>query len=210
MVLYIVCLAIAILQDEIPHFFQHGLTEHSIYSQNIILSDPHYTRLSVPGKTAYLGIAETLRWSLRMYFDDIQMEITRLRVLPDNYIRPDVYGDAGDDNNTMIPPPSTTKKIDLNKIKSAQVIRHLEIRWQLKGIRHPSYFLGLAGPTKHYEGVFLYTFDQEGFIGEHRIEHIVPPPSRRILFVHSLGGRLRAYWEELKRRRVPELTPGMG
>ena len=201
-------LAIAILQDELPQFFQHGLTEHSIYSHHIILSDPHYTRLSVPGRTAYLGIAETLRWSLRMYFDDIQMEITRLRVLPDGY--------RGNDNNpssssSASSTPSNKQKEGRNQdMKNPEVVRHLEIRWQLKGTRHPSFFLGLAGPTKHYEGVFLYTFDQEGYIGEHRIEHIVPPPSRRILLLHSWGGRVRAYWEELKRRRVPELTPGMG
>ncbi|KAI9490317.1 hypothetical protein BDB00DRAFT_837992 [Zychaea mexicana] len=195
--------AIAILQDELPHFFTHGLTEHSIYSQNIVLSDPHYTRLSVPGKTAYLGIAETLRWSLRMYFDDIQMEITRLRVLPDKQQQ---GFDDDDNSNSPSPRPSID---DIKNNNNKPTIRHLEIRWRLEGVRHPSFFLKLAGPIKHYEGVFLYTFDQEGYIGEHRIEHIVPPPSRRILFVHSLGGRLRAYWEEMKRRRVPELSPGL-
>ncbi|CDH49066.1 predicted protein [Lichtheimia corymbifera JMRC:FSU:9682] len=165
--------AIRVLQDELPQFFQHGLKEHSIYSQHIVLSDPHYTRLSVPGRTAYLGIAETLRWSLRLYFDDILFEITRLRVQPDQ----------------------------------------LEIRWRLEGHRHPSLFLGrmlglhTTGPMRHYEGVFLYKFDSKGYINEHCIQHIVPPPSRRILFIHSLGGRLRAYWEEMKKRRVPELSP---
>ncbi|KAI8149294.1 hypothetical protein BJV82DRAFT_494464, partial [Fennellomyces sp. T-0311] len=126
-----------------------------------------------------LGIAETLRWSLRMYFDDIQFEITRLRVLPDKTYQKD----------------------------EANAVRHLEIRWRLDGVRHPSLFL--ASPERHYEGIFLYTFDDEGYIGEHRIQHIVPPPSRRILLLHSVGGRMRAYWEEMKRRRVPELSPGM-
>ena len=149
-----------------------------------------------------------------MYFDDIQMEITRLRVLPDGY-RGNYNNDNDISSSSPSPPPSPSpptedKQKGTQDLKNPEVIRHLEIRWQLKGTRHPSFFLGLAGPTKHYEGVFLYTFDQEGYIGEHRIEHIVPPPSRRILLLHSMGGRVRAYWEELKRRRVPELTPGMG
>ncbi|KAI9316246.1 hypothetical protein BX666DRAFT_1859388 [Dichotomocladium elegans] len=119
------------------------------------------------------GIAETLRWSLRLYFDDILFEITRLRVMPDQ----------------------------------------LELRWRLQGVKHPSLFMGrilglyTTGPTQFYEGIFLYKFDSKGYINEHRIEHIVPPPSRRILFIHSLGGRIRAYWEEMKRRRLPELSP---
>lgn len=137
------------------------------------------------GHTVYLGIAETLRWSLRMYFDDILFEITRLRVLPEK------------------------SPLDENK----GIVRHLEVRWRLQGTRHPPLVFGrilglyTSGAVQHYEGDFLYTFDDEGRIGEHRIQRIVPPPSRRILWMHSLGGRLRAYWEEAKRRRIPELTP---
>lgn len=156
------------------------------------------------GRTAYLGIAEALRWSLRFYFDDILFEITRMRVLPDSY-------DVKDDD--MDSPSSSFDRTALRNDheQKKETVRHLEVRWRLEGTRHPSFLLpGLVRPVQHYEGVFLYTFDHEGLIGEHRIQRIVPPPSRRILLIHSWGGRIRAYWEEMKRRRVPELSPGVG
>lgn len=113
-----------------------------------------------------------------MYFDDVLFEIVKMRVLPEK------EGDKG-------------------------VVRHVEIRWRLEAIEHARFFffiLGRQPRAKFYEGEFVYTFDSTGRIGEHRIQRIVPPPSRPILLLHSLGGRLRALWE---RRRVPELSPGI-
>ncbi|KAF7729011.1 hypothetical protein EC973_005042 [Apophysomyces ossiformis] len=201
--------AIAVLQDDLPRFFSHGLAEHSIYASNIILSDPHYTRLSVHGRTAYLGIAQMLRWSLGLYFDDILFEIVRMRVLPD---RKDADEEDGNYQMWMKHSNSSLKDAHGNK----GIVRHLEIRWRLEGTCRPSLIWGrLLGlqttqPVRHVEGVFLYSFNTQGFIGEHRIQRIVPPPSRRVLLMHSFGGRLRAYWEALKQRREPELSPGIG
>ncbi|KAG0170181.1 hypothetical protein DFQ28_002246 [Apophysomyces sp. BC1034] len=202
--------AIAILQDDLPRFFSHGLAEHGIYANQIVLSDPHYTHLSIHGRTAYLGIAQMLRWSLGLYFDDILFEIVRMRVLPDRKNLEEE--DEEDPQMWMKVPYSPLRDVYASK----GVVRHLEIRWRLEGTCRPSLIwgrlLGLqsARPVRHVEGVFLYTFDTHGFIGEHRIQRIVPPPSRRVLLLHSFGGRLRAYWEALKQRREPELSPGMG
>ncbi|KAI8369435.1 uncharacterized protein BYT42DRAFT_617459 [Radiomyces spectabilis] len=216
--------AITTLQDDLPQFFASGLTEHTIYANDIVLTDPHYTRISVHGRTAYLGIAQMLRWSLRLYFDDIQLEIVRMRVLPESH-DPDDFSDNDDGSKTMmikhthkLLPIADSNRLtysplsDIDKQASSHV-RYLQVRWRLEGVRRSSLGLGrilglnAMGAVRHVEGVFLYTFDNQGYIGEHRIQRILPPPSRRILLLHSIGGRIRAYWEALKRRREPTLSP---
>ncbi|KAI9030787.1 hypothetical protein CLU79DRAFT_731487 [Phycomyces nitens] len=200
--------AIAILQDDLPNFFENGLENHTIYATNIVLSDPHYTRLSVHGRTTYLHIAQALRWSLRMYFDAIQFEITRMRVLPDASTSIDSKDDQPWDPPTDAPDIHPLRDV----LATKGVAKSLEVRWRLQATHRPSFglnhLLGVEVPVRHVEGVFVYSFDDEGFIGEHRIQRIVPPPSRRVLWVHSWGARLHAYLETLRRR--PELNPGIG
>ncbi|KAL0091462.1 hypothetical protein J3Q64DRAFT_1723832 [Phycomyces blakesleeanus] len=219
--------AIAILQDDLPNFFENGLENDTIYSNNIVLSDPHYTRLSIQGRTTYLHIAQALRWSLRMYFDAIQFEITRMRVLPDipadsspddTNNRDDQSQEEDSGENQGWDPQNKDDMPDIHPLRDVLatkgVVRSLEVRWRLQGTHRPSFGLNqLLGmnvdiPVRHVEGVFVYAFDSEGFIGEHRIQRIVPPPSRRVLWVHSWGARLHAYLEALRRR--PELNPGIG
>ncbi|KAI9478155.1 MAG: hypothetical protein EXX96DRAFT_569763 [Benjaminiella poitrasii] len=190
--------AIATLQDDIPHFFQKGLTGHSIYSHDIILSDPHYTKLSIHGRTPYLGIAQMLKWSTSLYFDTILLEITRMRVLPTD-IDIDNYDDTDDDFSSF----SSIDDME-NDVKSKGIVRCLEVRWKLRGTKNPTFFQP-EPRIRHIEGVFIYKFDHQGYIGEHRIQRIVPPPSRRVLLMHSLGVRLRSlFWE----KRPPILNPG--
>jgi hypothetical protein len=91
---------------------------------------------------------------------------------------------------------------------SDHIPTRLQVRWQLEGISRASAALSSGTVVKStFEGVFQYTFDASGDISEHRIESITPAPSRRVIFLHGLGGRMRAWWE---RRRLPELSPGMG
>jgi hypothetical protein len=191
-----------------PHFFQKGLSEHSIYSNNIILSDPHYTKLSIHGRTAYLGIAQMLKWSTSLYFDDILLEITKMRALPDSVNIDDLDDDDDDDilgaAATVVPFSSISQAE--NDIKSKGTVKRLEVRWRLQGTKHSTFFRPEIR-TRHIEGVFIYKFDHEGYIGEHRIQRIVPPPSKRVLLLHSLGVRLRSlFWENTK--RSPVLNPG--
>ncbi|CAO3587705.1 unnamed protein product [Absidia cylindrospora] len=265
--------AITVLQDELPRFFDQGLQVHDIYSQHVVLSDPHYTRLSIKGRTAYLGIAEMLRWSLGCYFDKADFEIIRMRVLPDK-------PSHGDDMTSPPPPPppsslssssslyptssyvlsppvskqtfplikpspnlddlhhqqqhrlfaTTTSAMPLledmkynhsssfsttfSKDRPSSNIRSLEIRWQLqarpRSFYHSSSQQSNNNKTRQVDGVFIYTFDQQGYICEHKIQRIEPSPSKTILLMHSYGGRLRAFLEALKRRSEPELRPGLG
>ncbi|KAI8347588.1 hypothetical protein EDC96DRAFT_468029 [Choanephora cucurbitarum] len=188
--------AIATLQDDIPLFFSRGLTEHTIYSPHIKLSDPHYTKLSIHGRTAYLGIAQMLRWSSSMYFDDIQLEILKMKVLSEDdplSMDEDMYGD------TMF---SSIHQAE-DDLKSRGPVKRLEVRWKLEGSNH-GHWLRPQPSTRHIEGVFVYHFDEDGYIDEHRIQRIVPPPSKRVVLLHSLGVRLRSlFWE-----RPPVLNPG--
>ncbi|KAF1803220.1 hypothetical protein FB192DRAFT_1322523 [Mucor lusitanicus] len=197
--------AIATLQDDIPHFFQKGLSEHSIYSTDIVLSDPHYTKLSIHGRTAYLGIAQMLKWSTSMYFDDILLEITKMRVLPDDVKIDDDYDDYDDvSSSSSVVPYSSIHQAEQD-IRARGIVKRLEVRWKLQGTKNATFFQP-EPRIRNIEGVFIYKFDQQGYIGEHRIQRIVPPPSRRVLLLHSLGVRLRSlFWENTKR---PVLNPG--
>lgn len=219
-------LAIATLQDDLPHFFQKGLSEHSIYSADIVLSDPHYTKLSIHGRTAYLGIAQMLRFSTSLYFDDVLCEITKMRVLGDD--EPDVDNldsniensedlnivSSNNDNAIKSIPTKTIKNTTCfssieqteKDIKSRGIVKRLEVRWKLQGKKNAT-FLHPQPNIRHIEGVFIYKFDNMGYIGEHRIQRIIPPPSRRVVYIHSLGVRLRSlFWENS--RRSPVLNPG--
>ncbi|SAM00217.1 hypothetical protein [Absidia glauca] len=245
--------AITILQDELPQFFTKGLVSHDIYSQHVVLSDPHYTRLSIKGKTAYLGIAEMLRWSLGYYFDNVDFEIIRMRVVPDkpsdppssstpssgsitpfsaiprDPLRLDLLSSASQASQALSPAslpapsalsassPSSTivsyNSTTTTNDRPSSNVRSLEIRWQLKA--RPHTFFPKSNPQhqdnlRQVDGVFVYTFDSQGYICEHEIKRIEPTPSRTILLMHSYGGRLRAFLEALKRRNEPELRPGLG
>ncbi|KAG2188517.1 hypothetical protein INT44_001271 [Umbelopsis vinacea] len=86
-----------------------------------------------------------------------------------------------------------------------QAPTRLQVRWQLEGLSRASAVMSSGAVTKStFEGVFQYTFDASGDISEHRIESINPAPSRRVIFLHGIGGRIRAWWEG---RRIPELSP---
>ncbi|CAO3638326.1 unnamed protein product [Cunninghamella blakesleeana] len=290
--------AITVLQDELPLFFYNGLKSHDIYSQNIVLSDPHYTRLSIKGKTAYFGAAEMLRWSMGCYFDKADLEIIKMRVLPDkpkdddtsnimhfsssskssssssssssystlskssnvlqsSFIFNNNSNSNSNNNNKSIYLSSTplknineyelynksqqsrqlasivqpSNKNIVNQLKHGNnsllsstssnhnnnlstTVRSLEIRWIMQA-RPRSFFSNKQQQQqqqlREVEGVFIYTFDHQGYICEHKIQRIQPSPSRRILLLHTYGSKLRSFLESLKRRTEPEPTPsGLG
>jgi hypothetical protein len=162
-----------------------------------------------------------LRWSTSLYFDDVLCEITKMRVLSDD--EPDVVdtidggGSNGDDLNCtksiveMSKPPakravhfSSIEQTEKD-IKARGIVKRLEVRWKLQGIKNATFFHPQPN-IRHIEGVFVYKFDNLGYIGEHRIQRIIPPPSRRVVYIHSLGVRLRSlFWENS--RRSPVLNP---
>jgi hypothetical protein len=138
-------------------------------------------------------MAQMLRWSTSLYYDDITVEITKMRVIPEH--EPD------DSDETL---NFSTVRDAERDAKERGIVKRLEVRWKMQGIKNPSFWNG--GATRHIEGVFLYRFNHEGYIGEHRIQRIVPPPSRRVVLLHSFGVRLRSLlWDN---KRTPVLNPG--
>ncbi|OZJ03564.1 hypothetical protein BZG36_03095 [Bifiguratus adelaidae] len=236
--------AISALQNDLPLFFDQGLADTSIYSNNIILYDPHYTGMHVEGKHVYIGVSNMLRWSLGLWFDDILFSVTKIRTYMEN------EEDGGDDMDgggvthfnafqgfsstlpSIIPGPSQSIELShmslptssilsslqhnqrsLSTIpKSSDKIVRLYVRWKLEATPRTLLLLPDTSSTpslpqnrSQYEGLFLYKFDQHGHVCEHRIESVVPSPSRRALTLHGLGSlwwRLRG---ALTRRRQPEL-----
>ncbi|KAG0330955.1 hypothetical protein BG004_001893 [Podila humilis] len=75
------------------------------------------------------------------------------------------------------------------------------VRWTLKGTTRPSVVLTLSGPTSPppstFSGVFVYEFDDRGLVNEHRIENIMPSPSREAI------DRAFAWWGWLLSRTRP-------
>jgi hypothetical protein len=136
-----------------------------------------------------------LKWSTNLYYDDILVQVTKMRVLGDD--EPDV--DTTDDSLNM----SSVQQTE-NDINARGIVKRLQVNWKMQGIKNPTFFQP-EGSIRHIEGVFIYKFDHLGYIGEHRIQRIVPPPSRRVLLLHSFGVRLRTlFWE----KRSPVLNPG--
>ncbi|ORE07275.1 hypothetical protein BCV72DRAFT_249548 [Rhizopus microsporus var. microsporus] len=142
------------------------------------------------------GIAQMLRWSTSLYFDDISVEITKMRVLPNV---PDIHD--LDDQDLYF---SSIRDAE-NDARAPGIVKRLEVRWRLEGKKRSLIFQHET--TRHIEGVFIYKFDHLGYIGEHRIQTIIPPPSRRTLLLHSLGVRFRSLWWD-QGKRSPVLDPG--
>ncbi|KAI8990974.1 hypothetical protein BDF20DRAFT_805503, partial [Mycotypha africana] len=138
------------------------------------------------------GIAQMLRWSTSIYFDDILLEITKMRDIPESE---DIDGD-----DYLY---SSIEQAERDLLFKG-TIRKLEVKWKMLGTKNATFF-NPQPRIRYIEGVFVYTFDDDGLIGEHRIQRIVPPPSRRVLWLHSWGVRLRSlFWE----KRAPLLNPG--
>ncbi|KAF9914991.1 hypothetical protein BX616_007147 [Lobosporangium transversale] len=68
------------LREELPQFFQDGLCTTSIYASNIRLIEASHTNVSIQGKSVYFLLAGALRWSFKMWFRDLEVEILSIRV----------------------------------------------------------------------------------------------------------------------------------
>ncbi|RUS34430.1 hypothetical protein BC938DRAFT_480494 [Jimgerdemannia flammicorona] len=105
--------------------------------------------------------------------------------------------------------PSTTLQFGTPSAPSPHPT-HLYVRWTLEGTPRTNLLFSLPStPIRRstYQGIFTYRFDRTGRIAEHRIERVVPAPSRRAVFLHGFGSwfwRARSWWEQ-RRQREPEL-----
>ncbi|CAG8432947.1 9865_t:CDS:2 [Diversispora eburnea] len=183
--------AIRTLRSELSSFFEQGLKDTSIYSQNILLSDPHHTRLHVRGKHVYMGIANLLRWSLIWYFDDLTLEISKINVVGNNtvegndpgqdiYFKGEIFNVSLDwksqnDNKLTLPKDTSYKLIPLptllaystSSLQPSDRNTRLFIRWTLEGTPRSYYISSMLSshstriPRSTFSGIFMYKFDSK-------------------------------------------------
>ncbi|CAB4474861.1 hypothetical protein RhiirA1_415451 [Rhizophagus irregularis] len=220
--------AIRTIRDDLPLFFEHGLSDTSIYSSNILLTDPHHTRLHVRGKHIYIGIANLLRWSLIWYFDDLTLELVKLHVVEndsedENKSEQDIYfKDAINDDNYF----SHIKKdflkthtsyFSTTSISPSDRNTRLYIRWTFEGTPRSSYIKSMFSPRgtriprTTFSGIFMYRFDpRNGLVLEHHVKHIIPAPSRKAVLYHGFGGFGGLLWRIRSSMRQQKNEWGVG
>ncbi|KAG0362976.1 hypothetical protein BGZ54_008385 [Gamsiella multidivaricata] len=85
--------------------------------------------------------------------------------------------------------------------QSSPLTTTVTIRWTMKGTTRPSVVLTSSGPAppppSSYAGVFVYQFNENGLVDEHRIENIMPSPSPEAI------QRAFAWWGWLLSRTRP-------
>jgi hypothetical protein len=220
--------AIRTIRDELPLFFEHGLSDTSIYSSNILLTDPHHTRLHVHGKHIYIGIANLLRWSLVWYFDDLTLELVKFHVVDDgneneNKSEQDIYfKDAISDNNYFSHIKKDLLKTHTSYFSTTSISpsnrnTRLYIRWTFEGTPRSSYLKSMFSPRgtriprSTFSGIFMYRFDpKNGLVLEHHVKHIIPAPSRRAVLYHGFGGFGGLLWRIRSSMRQQKNEWGVG
>ena len=214
-----------------PLFFEHGLSDTSIYSPNILLTDPYHTRLHVRGKHIYIGIANLLRWSLICYFDDLTLELVKIHIIENGNDDKDQSGqdiyfkDAINDKffNYM----NRNSQHGVNSLNASSLYfstslmppsdrnTRLYVRWTLEGTPRSSYltsmfsYRGIRIPRSTFSGIFMYKFDpKSGFVLEHHVKHIIPAPNRKA--VYGFGGFGGLWWRIRRSMTKPKNEWGIG
>ncbi|KAH6563653.1 hypothetical protein BASA60_010644 [Batrachochytrium salamandrivorans] len=186
--------ATQVLRDDLPAFFEVGLTHTEIYSPDIVFSEPYHSRFESQGITYYRSLAEIVRVSAKCIFENISFHIVSIRQVHSkdyailtrpNHLyrntdesaapkRPDDEAESGKGN----PSPTDTgngpviedhgQDIDLTQIR-------LVVKWSFEGRpRLPSLIDFFK--VVEYQGVFEYKFDATGRIVDHHLVSIHPVP----------------------------------
>nr|KAJ3421251.1 hypothetical protein HK105_004113 [Polyrhizophydium stewartii] len=169
-----------VLREDLTDFFECGLSHRGIYSENIVFVEPSHTHFRCEGLQYYRAIAETLRLSVRCYFDDVSLEITSMRQTQGNDHEPlvrqsqphaadDQPAGSGDIQDDHPPRPSAdASDLDVPDVR-------LVVRWTFAGQPRVSSLMS-SPKVIEYQGVFEYRFDNTGRICEHRVRSIHPAP----------------------------------
>ncbi|EGF78668.1 hypothetical protein BATDEDRAFT_90422 [Batrachochytrium dendrobatidis JAM81] len=182
--------ATQVIRDELPYFFEQGLTHPEIYADDIVFTDPHYSHFSSQGIKYYRSVAEFVRMSAKCCFEETSFEIMSIRQVhssdyntltrPNGHSNDDTGGlsdgnsapDSTFPNHDRPSSPDTATTYLHKELDSSQV--RLIVKWSFEG--RPR-LLNLVNVTKvEYQGVFEYLFDSKGRICEHRLVGIYPAP----------------------------------
>lgn len=159
--------ATRILRDELPNFFERGLTTLDIYSKDVAFVEPYHLHFRCSGRRWYKHLASTARAALNMYFVEAEINVVKMQQVRDSSLGDSTEG-RGDDRGFSETGPDHAEL-------------RLVVRWIFEGT--PRHLLIansmdiLATPRSVYEGVFVYVFDEQGLIKEHRLEAIHPTPT---------------------------------
>eukprot|EP00842_Homolaphlyctis_polyrhiza_P004050 jgi/Hompol1/4646/HPOL_003789-RA len=181
--------ATQVLRDELPSFFQTGLLTTSIYSRDVIFTEPFHSKFQCSGIRYYRALAETLRVSLRCLFEDIAFEVVSVIQMRSGSgdgasatltrpLSPSQQQQNGGDIEPD-PMPRNPSSIDGDSVpdlaSQAESTRVL-VKWTFEA--RPRMVSAFTNSPKlvEYTGVFEYRFDAEGRIVEHRLQSIHPAP----------------------------------
>lgn len=143
--------AIVTLRDDLPYFFEAGLTNLGIYDDNILLQDPVYSKLQTSGRCWYQVTAISLKTVLKLLYTDISFEIVHMQQVPlTDHSRGEFQLNVrwifeASPRAQSLAASIFTRKVD-------------------------------ALSTRMFEGVFQYTFNSEGRIAIHKVISIHPAP----------------------------------
>ncbi|KAJ3118868.1 hypothetical protein HDU96_007610 [Phlyctochytrium bullatum] len=191
--------AVLTLQDDIPNFFHSGLSDTSIYHPSLVFRDPCHESLShivVRGRPTYLSLANLLRWTVRLYYETVDVEIIRMVQFRGPYGNDNDGGGASNGATHFVsstecpshgqPPtnqPLTKFSLDNDPHPAPpddDTSTRLMVRWVFEAVpRHQallSYINPLHLKPSVFEGVFIYRFDEEGYIVEHVLQSVYPCP----------------------------------
>ncbi|KAI9014624.1 hypothetical protein BC832DRAFT_589127 [Gaertneriomyces semiglobifer] len=149
------------LREDLSNFFDTGLASTEIYAKDIAFTEPYHLRFRCNGRRWYLLLASTIHRLLRVYFHEAEMNILRIQ---------EFRGSHDQSSDASISGTEGEEGEDLK----------LVVRWIFEGT--PRHLLIannwdiLASQRSVYEGVFVYTFNKDGLIKEHRLEAIHPSP----------------------------------
>ncbi len=172
--------SIETLYEQLPQFFtlKHTRLDTSIYAENIILKDPHYTQHQISGRKWYLQTSKLIKCLAKFYFDPqtIRFHVIKFREFDPQQVALDItdFDDAPStitfptDHQPSRPPPPPKPTFPLHAFKEYK----LYVRWIFEATPR------LSNETSCYEGVFVYVFDEKGYIKEHVILRIHPNPNK--------------------------------
>ena len=161
---------ITVLREDLPAFFDRDFN-YSIYTSDMLFCDIHQ-RLCVQGSDHYAHLIRLTRTLLRLYFVEPQMKLLSIHTpSPSATIR------STFSSSSSSPPPSSS-----SSLSSLSVPSEIHVRWMFRGI--PRWYAIWHGRNidrqtsfRCYEGLSVYRLHpSSGWVREHRLEKIVPPP----------------------------------
>ncbi|KAI8928347.1 hypothetical protein BC831DRAFT_448937 [Entophlyctis helioformis] len=191
--------ATQVLRDDLPHFFEAGLSHTAdLYARDIVFSEPVHSHAHISGLTSYRALAEAVRVSAKCVFEDVAFDVVgvrqtrgwdgevlgRLDGLGSNGSgdgssgseldrTPGVDGGSGGIGNGASGSSSSGGNGDGLVLEHEQV--KVVVRWLFAG--RPRVSALMASPSVvEYEGVFVYGFDAHGRINSHVLQSIYPAP----------------------------------